>query len=108
MGRNSKKDKRIKYSKGEGGSSAMRVIVVLFFLILFVVGASMFFNQKSALDRVTSRSESLAEKEAAASIENEEAKALMKKVGTDTFTEEMARNELGMVMPGETVYETQN
>jgi len=59
------------------------------------------------LARVTSRSNALAEKAAEASMENEDAKALQKKVGTDTFIEEMARNQLGMVKSGETVFETE-
>jgi len=86
----------------------MRVIAILFFIILFAVGASMFINQNSALSRVTSRAEILAEKKAEASMANEEAKALQKKVGTDTFIEEMARNQLGMVKSGETIFDTEN
>lgn len=85
----------------------MRVIAVLFFIILFAVGASMYINQNASLARVTSRSDALAEKAAEASMENEDAKALQKKVGTDTFIEEMARNQLGMVKSGETVFETE-
>lgn len=86
----------------------MRVIVILFFIILFAVGASMFINQNSAFARVTTRSDVLAEKEAAALQENEDARALQKKVGTDTFIEDMARNELGMVKSGETIFDTED
>jgi len=107
MSRNHKVSNKNKYGTGEGGSSAMRVIVVLFFIILFAVGASMYVNQNASLARVTSMSDVLAEKAAAASMENEDAKALQKKVGTDIFIEEMARNQLGMVKSGETVFETE-
>ena len=107
MRRNRKETNKNKYRTGEGGSSAMRVIAVLFFIILFAVGASMYINQNASLARVTSRSDVLAEKAAEASMENEDAKALQKKVGTDTFIEEMARNQLGMVKSGETVFETE-
>jgi len=86
----------------------MRVIVILFFIILFAVGASMFINQNSVFARVTTRSDVLAEKEAAALQENEDARALQKKVGTDTFIEDMARNELGMVKSGETIFDTED
>lgn len=107
MSRNQRKNKRSKFEKGESGSSAMRVIAVLFFIILFAVGASMYVNQNSSLTRVQSRSEVLAEKKAEADLANEEAKALQKRVGTDTYIEEMARNELGMVKSGETIFDTE-
>jgi len=107
MSRNRKETNMDKYSTGEGGSPAMRVIAVLFFIILFAVGASMYINQNASLARVTQRSDVLAEKAAEASMANEDAKALQKKVGTDTFIEEMARNQLGMVKSGETVFDTE-
>jgi len=108
MSKSKSEKKRSNYRNSEGGSSAMRVIAVLFFIILFAVGASMYVNQNSALTRVTLRSETLAEKKAEANMANEDAKTLQKKVGTDTFIEEMARNQLGMVKSGETVFETEN
>lgn len=107
MGKNRKETNKDKYGTGEGGSSAMRVIIVLFFVILFAVGASMYINQNASLARVKLQSNVLAEKAAEASLENEDAKALQKKVGTDIFIEEMARNQLGMVKSGETVFETE-
>ena len=106
MSKNSGKNKHGKIEKSDGGSSAIRVIAVLFFIILFAVGASMYVNQNSSLTRVQSRSEVLAEKKAEADLANEEAKALQKRVGTDTYIEEMARNELGMVKSGETIFDT--
>ena len=108
MSKSKRENRRSNYRSSEGGSSALRVIAVLFFIILFAVGASMYVNQNSALSRVTLRSELLADKKAEANMANEDAKALQKKVGTDTFIEEMARNQLGMVKSGETVFETEN
>ena len=108
MSKSKNENRHSNYRNNEGGSSAMRVIAVLFFIILFAVGASMYVNQNSALARVTLRSETLADKKAEANMANEDAKALQKKVGTDAFIEEMARNQLGMVKSGETVFETES
>jgi cell division protein FtsB len=108
VSRNQNKNKNKRYSKSEGSSSSMRVIVVLFFIILFAVGASMYVSQNASLSRVTTKSDALAEKMAEASMENEDAKALKQKVGTDTFIEDMARNQLGMVKSGETIFKTEN
>jgi len=107
MSKKHSENKKGRYGRGEGGSSAMRIMVVLFFIILFAIGASMFIKQNTVLTRVSSRSEVLAEKEAAAVQENEDAKAMQKKVGTDAFIEEMARNQLGMVKSGETIFDTE-
>ena len=85
MSKSKRENRRSNYRSGEGGSSALRVIAVLFFILLFAVGASMYVNQNSALARVTLRSETLADKKAEANMSNEDAKALQKKVGTDTF-----------------------
>src|SRR5665647_388452 len=106
MKKSRKDSKRYKYSGSDSGSSVMRVIVVLFFIILFAVGASMFISQNAVLSRVTTRADALADKQSEASLENEEVKALQKRIGSDVFIEDMARNQLGMVKPGEVVFET--
>ena len=92
--------------KGASGSPAIRVIVVLFFILLFAVGASMYMNQNISLQRISSQSEKLTEKQEAAIQANEDAKSIEKKVGSDAYTEEMARNQLGMVKTGETIFDT--
>ncbi len=108
MSRNKKKNNKTKYSTSEGSSSAMRVIVVLFFIILFAAGASMYLSQNASLTRVTAKSDVLAEKMAEASIANEDAKTRKQNVGSDTFIEDIARNQLGMVKSGETIFKTEN
>jgi len=94
------------YKRGDSGSPVMRFIVVMFFVILFVVCASMYISQNDSLARVSSKAEQLAEKQEAVILENEEAKNVQKKVGTDEYTEEMARDQLGMVKTGETIFDT--
>jgi cell division protein FtsB len=91
--------------RGDSGSPFVRVIVVLFFVFLFAVGASMYISQNVSYARVSAQSEVLADSQEAVLRENEEAKNVQMKVGTDDYTEEMARNQLGMVKPGETIFD---
>ena len=94
-----------KYGSRDGSSSVMRVVITLFFVILFVVVATMYIRQQATFHRISNRSEDLTEEAALVSEENEEAKDLQSKVGTDEYTEELARDQLGMVKIGETIYD---
>jgi cell division protein FtsB len=94
-----------KFRRTEGASPA-GVIVILFILILFAVGASMLIRQNIVEERVKARAEQLEEEHAQALAENENAQALANKVGSDDFVEEVARDELGMVKVGEIIYDT--
>ena len=96
---------RIKYGKPEG-ASVTRVVVMLVILLLFAVGATMILNQNEQKARVDARAEELADLEAEVIADNEQAQALADKVGSDTFIEEIARNELGMVKTGEMIFDT--
>lgn len=92
--------------RGDRSSPLTRVVVVLFFIFLFVVGASIYINQNVSYARVSARAELLREQQEAVILENEEAKDIQKKVGTEDYTEEMARDQLGMVKTGETIFDT--
>ena len=84
----------------------VRVIVVLFFLVLIAVVGSMLMSQNLTYQRVADRAEELAEIEREAVEDNEEAQDMEDKVGSDEYIEQMARDQLGLVKPGETVYQT--
>lgn len=98
---------KFKFGKSEGASPT-GVIVVLFILLLFAIGATMLIRQNTVQARVETHAEELAEQEALAAAENEQAHALANKVGSDVFIEEMARDELGMVKSGEVIYDTES
>ncbi len=100
------KAERRKTRRTEGASPA-GVIIILFILILFAVGATMLIRQNAVEERVKARAEELAEEYAQAVAENENAQALANKVGSDDFVEEVARDELGMVKVGEIIYDTE-
>ncbi|NLW88218.1 MAG: septum formation initiator family protein [Clostridiaceae bacterium] len=89
-----------------GGYPLARVIVVVFFLILFAVVGSMLIRQNDMYQRVADRSVELERSEREAIAENESAKDLKKKVGSDDHIEQIARDQLGLVKPGETIYQT--
>jgi len=107
MNRMPNNKKNSKHRHGDSGPSATRFVVLLFFILLVSVCATMYFSQNTMFARITASEDLLAEEEAAASQENEDAKALKNKVGSDSYIEAMARDELGMVKTGETIFETE-
>lgn len=96
-----------KRSRRTEGASPTGVIVILFILLLFAIGATMLLRQNAVEERVKTRAEELEEEQAQALAENEQAQILVNKVGSDDFIEEMARDELGMVKTGEIIYDTE-
>jgi cell division protein FtsB len=89
-----------------GGYPLMRVIVLLFFLILFAVVGSMLVSQSRTFDRVHDKSQELSRLEREALANNDEVKTQQGKIGSDEYIEEIARDQLGLVKSGETVYQT--
>ncbi len=89
------------------GFSALGVMAFLFVILLFAVGTMMFVNQNAARERVLARSEALAEQEAQASEENQQVKDLKNQIGSDAYTETVARDNLGMIKAGEVIFETE-
>lgn len=87
-----------------GGYPIARVIVVVFFLVLIAVVGSMLIRQNTVYDRVSARSEELIQMEREAIAENEQANNMKSLVGSDEYIEQIARDQLGLVKPGETIY----
>lgn len=102
--------RNISGTKVRAGSGAgyplMRVIVLLFFLILFAVVGSMLISQSRTFNRVYEKSQELSVLEREAIANNEYVINQKEKVGSDEYIEEIARDQLGLVKPGETVYQT--
>jgi cell division protein DivIC len=86
----------------------VRVVVVLFFLILITVVGTMLINQNRTYQRIAEKAAILAEQERAAAADNEEIKVQKEKVGSDEYYEKVARDQLGLVRSGETIYQTES
>lgn len=92
---------------GTGSPSALRVVLILFFLILIAVGATIYIDQNAQFARVASKAETLSDQAAAADQGKDEALSQQAQVGSDEFIEDVARDQLGMVKTGETVFKSQ-
>lgn len=90
------------------GYPIVRILVVLFFMILIAVVGSMLIRQNDMYQRVAERSEELTQLEREAEAENEQAKGLKSMVGSDEYIEQVARDQLGLVKPGETLYQAED
>ncbi len=92
------KHKRVK-------SPITRVIVFVFFVVLLALVVVRLNKEREMRARVESRAKELQAMAAEASAEYQEAVEMSLKVGSDDYIEQVARESLGMVMPGETVFD---
>ncbi|MBP5491941.1 MAG: septum formation initiator family protein [Clostridiales bacterium] len=92
------KHKRVK-------SPVVRVVVFVFFVVVIALVAVRLNKESEMRIRVENRAKELEIEASEASAEYAEAVEMSRKVGTDDYIEEVARESLGMVMPGETVFE---
>ncbi len=88
-------------------SSITRVIVFVFVVVLVALVVVRLNREREMRARVENRAKELQVMAAQASAEYQEAVEMSLKVGSDDYIEEVARESLGMVMPGETVFEPQ-
>ena len=104
-----KRDTRKKSSKhrGTGSPSALRVVLILFFLILIAVGATLYVDQNAQFARVAAKADTLSDQAAAAEQGKDEALSQQAQIGSDEYIEDVARDQLGMVKTGETVFKSQ-
>ena len=87
-------------------SPVWKVIVFIFFVIVFAMVLVRLNKEREMRARVEQRSRELADAAAQASAEYADAVDRSRKAGSDDYVEEIARESLGMVMPGETVFVT--
>lgn len=76
-------------------------------MLLVVVLASaiaIYFEQEKQLARIEARREALSGKLQEAAAELSEMRELQQIVGSDAYIERVAREQLGMVRPGEVVF----
>ena len=104
-----KSSPRQKSNKHHGTSSpsALRVVLLLFFLLLIAVGATLYIDQNAQFARVAAKAETLTDQVTAAEQGKDEALSQQAQIGTDEYIEDVARDQLGMVKTGETVFKSQ-
>jgi cell division protein FtsB len=101
----------VSYRKGamkhrQKKSPVWKVIVFIFFVIVFAMVLVRLNKEREMRARVEQRARELADAAAQASAEYAEASERSRMAGSDDYVEEIARESLGMVMPGETVFVT--
>ena len=87
-------------------SPVWKVIVFVFFVIVFAMVLVRLNKEKEMRERVEKRSRELDVAAAQASAEYADTVDRTRNAGCDDYVEEIARESLGMVMPGETVFRT--
>lgn len=80
------------------------VIICLLVLSLAYVAASVLMHQGEQMDRVLSRQAEISKELAKAEAAYQETLALYESMGSDAFIEQMAREKLNMLRPGEILF----
>ena len=81
-----------------------KVVLFVLVVIVFALVAARLNKEKEMRARVEKRARELDAAAAVASAEYADAEDRSRKAGSDDYVEEIARESLGMVMPGETVF----
>lgn len=94
-----KKNKRINF-----GSLLMNLLFCLVIIILLAAAATIYFKQETQLSQIRERAIELNTQVIAAREKKDESEELYKKLDSLEYIEKIAREKLGMVKPGETVF----
>ncbi len=86
-------------------SPVARVIVLVFFVIVITLVAMRLRKEQGMRERVEERAKELDVVAAQVSAEYQKTMEKTLRIGSDDYIEDVARESLGMVMPGETVFE---
>lgn len=105
MGLDSNTNKIRKKRKGRAsGKMITKLLMGLLILFLLAGAAGIYFNQEAQIARIEARAAELITEAEEARKEKAEYEELLKKMDSLEYIEKIAREELGMVKPGETVF----
>jgi cell division protein FtsB len=96
---NKKKKRRVNF-----GKMLATLISCLVIVILIAAAAAIYFKQEEQIARIKEKSEELNAQAETAREKKKEQEDLFKKLDSLEYIEKIARDELGMVKPGETVF----
>lgn len=95
-----KKKKRINF-----GRMLVNLLFCLGIVILLAAASTIYFKQEAQLARICERADELNTQVVAAREKKKENEDLYKKLDSPEYIEKIAREKLGMVKPGETVFQ---
>lgn len=95
-----KKKKR----RGTSGKMVTKLLFGLVMVFLLAAAVMIYFEQEAQIARIQTRAEELSVEVEKAREKLAENQKLYEKINTPEYIEKVARDELGMVKPGETVY----
>ncbi len=82
------------------------VVVAVFLMVGSVVSLGLILDQDRQMERIRQHSIEVAAEYQAALERNQKVHDTLASMGTDTYIERIARDQLGMVKPGERVFNT--
>ncbi len=98
--------RRLKPNRRPAGSRIfLRITIGLVLVIAVASAVAIYFDQESQMERVQAESQALKNTLEEAQARYDELKELQDMVDSDEYIERVARDQLGMVRPGEYIFE---
>lgn len=99
----------MKFIYGSDLMKAAKINIKRLLMTAFVVYATVtFFNQQVSIGKLTAIQKEKTQKVESIKLENQKLLEMIKNAATDEYIEKMAREQLGLVKPGERVYVNQS
>lgn len=99
-----KKEKKKKKRTRASGKIMSKLLLGLMMIFLLAVAAGIYFTQEAQIARIQARANELNIEVVKAREKKAEDEDLFKKLDSLEYIEKIAREKLGMVKPGETVF----
>ena len=96
--------RRQPYRSVSNSKILFRILIGMLLVVVLASAIAIYFEQEKQLARIDARREALAGTRQEAAAELSEMRELQQIVGSDAYIERVAREQLGMVRPGEVVF----
>jgi len=103
IGENGKIEK-IKKKRKASKKIFSKILISLTVVFMLAAATAIYFEQEAHFDRMNEKNNELTEMAEAARLRKQEMDELLEKSGTLEYIEKIAREQLGMIKPGETIF----
>jgi len=98
------KIEKIKKKRKASKKIFSKILISLTVIFMLAAATAIYFEQEAHFERMNEKNNELTEIAEAARLKRQEMDELLEKSGTLEYIEKVAREQLGMIKPGETIF----